>query len=105
MSGKKSPDDLIKDLLSLVMALQKDVTALKTKEDDHQKWKWFCEENEEEHEPDANHDGERHADRQKHCNGDADEAESGDEVSTESKHFKLSEESKAFLETMFGFRL
>ena len=46
-----------------------------------------------------------HADRQKHCDSDADEAEFGDDVSTESKRFKRSEEGKAFLETVFGSRL
>ena len=64
MSGEKSTNDLIKDLISSVAALQKDVTALKRKEDDHQKRKRLCEENEEEHEADANRDGERHVDRQ-----------------------------------------
>ena len=86
-------------------ALQKDVTALRTKEDDHQKQKQLREENEEEHEADANRYGERHADRQKHLDSDADEAESRDEVSTESKRFKLSEEGKAFLKTVFDSRL
>ena len=86
-------------------ALQKDVTALRTKEDDHQKQKQLREENEEEHEADANRDGERHANRQKHLSSDADEAESRDEVSTESKRFKLSEEGKAFLKTVFDSRL
>ena len=60
---------------------------------------------EEEHEADANSDGERHADRQKHRDSNADEAESGDEVSTESKRFKLSAEGEAFLETVFGSRV
>ena len=63
MSGEKSTDDLIKDLLSSVAALQKDVTALKTKEDNHQKRKRLREENEEENEADTNRDGERHTDR------------------------------------------
>ena len=105
MSGEKSTDDLIKDLLSSVAALQKDVTALKTKEDDHQKRKRLREENEEEHEADTNRDGERHTYRQRNCDSNADEAESGDEMSTESKRFKLSEEGEAFLETVFGSRL
>ena len=106
MIGEKSTDDLIKDLLSSVAALQKDVTALKTKEDDHQKRKQLHEENEDEHEADANRDGERHTDRQRHRDSDADEAEeSRDEMSTESKRFKLSEEGEAFLETVFGSRL
>ena len=86
-------------------ALQKDVTALKIKEDDYQKQKQLREENKEEHEADANHNGKRHTDRQKHRDSNADEAESGVEVSTESKHFKLSEEGEAFLETVFGSRL
>ena len=90
MNGEKSTDDLIKDLLSSVAALQIDVTALQTKEDDHQNQKRLREENEEEYEADANRDGERHTDRQKHRDSDADEAESGDEMSTENKRFKLS---------------
>ena len=63
MSGEKSTDELIKDLLSSVATLQKDVTALKTKEDDHQKQKRLREENEEENEADTIRDGERHTDR------------------------------------------
>ena len=84
-------------------ALRKDVTALK--EDDHQKRQQLHKENEEEHVADANHDGEWHTDRQRHRDSDADEAESGDETSTESKCFKLSKEGKAFLEIVFGSRL
>ena len=91
ISGEKSTDDLIKDLLSLVVALQKDVIALTMKEDDHRKRKRPCEEHNEELETDANCDGKRHVDRQKDRDSDADEAESGDDVSTESKCFKPSE--------------
>ena len=93
MSDEKSTNCLTKDLFSLVAALQKDLTALKAKEDDHQRGKRLYEENE----ADANGNGKRHTDRQKHHNSDANEAESEDDVSTKRKCFKFSEEGKPFL--------
>ena len=84
MSGRKLTEDLIKDLLSLVAELQKGVTTLNSKEDDQQKCKWSRDENEEEHEADTNCDGKRqHTDKQKDCNRNVDEAESGEKVLTE----------------------
>lgn len=59
-------------------AFQKDVTSLKTNEDNQQKHKSPHNENEEEHEADVNCDGERYAERQRDHDINADEAESGE---------------------------
>ena len=102
MSGKKSTNDLIKDLLASVATLQKDVTALKTNGQDQQKHKRPRDEGDvEQHDSEANHDGDEHNNRDSDPNG----TESEGEPFIESNQFKVSKEGEAFLETVFSSRL
>ena len=95
MSGEKSTDELIMDLLSSVVPLQNDTTALKQRRM-------------------TNRTASNFAMRMRRSmkqvpimmvignDSNAERAELDDKLSTESKWFKLFKECEAFLKTIFG---